>query len=279
MLVIQNSSGQLGNKLLITSHVIAYCLSSDEILINFILLDDAKYFSPHGFFKKKILLPRSKILQKSFNFFLEVVNKITMVCYKSQFYDKQQVGWIHTEIRSIKRRTNTILLLEGEGFRGTVDVNLHYKSLKNIFRLKKKYQKQVSQQLEKYQDADFLLIGIHIRRGDYRNWAGGVYFYKDYVYKEAIEQFNNLPSLKNKKKKFILFSDELIEKENFKNYKTIISSNTMIVDLYLLAECNYIIGPPSTFSGWASFFGNVPLYVLESEKFVMTLDQFKIFQL
>jgi hypothetical protein len=36
-----------------------------------------------------------------------------------------------------------------------------------------------------------------------------------------------------------------------------------VEDLYLLSKCDYIMGPPSTFSGWASFYGNVPLYMLK----------------
>jgi hypothetical protein len=35
-----------------------------------------------------------------------------------------------------------------------------------------------------------------------------------------------------------------------------------IEDLYALASCDYIIGPPSTFSQWASFYGNVPRYMV-----------------
>jgi hypothetical protein len=31
------------------------------------------------------------------------------------------------------------------------------------------------------------------------------------------------------------------------------------VDLYSLARCDYVFGPPSTYSQWASFYGNKPL--------------------
>jgi hypothetical protein len=36
-------------------------------------------------------------------------------------------------------------------------------------------------------------------------------------------------------------------------------------DLYSLAACNAIMGPPSSFSMWASYYGQVPLHMLESE--------------
>ena len=36
---------------------------------------------------------------------------------------------------------------------------------------------------------------------------------------------------------------------------------TEIGDLYSLAACDYIIGPPSTYTQWASFYGQVPRFV------------------
>lgn len=38
----------------------------------------------------------------------------------------------------------------------------------------------------------------------------------------------------------------------------------MAEDLFSLSKADYIIGPPSTFSAWASLYGTVPLYFIES---------------
>ncbi|MCS6783545.1 MAG: hypothetical protein NZ482_10320, partial [Gloeomargarita sp. SKYG98] len=56
----------------------------------------------------------------------------------------------------------------------------------------------------------------------------------------------------------------------------------IIEDLYGLAECDYLIATPSTYSGWASFYGQVPIYFLPSKDGVqdaiscLTLAQFEI---
>jgi hypothetical protein len=34
-------------------------------------------------------------------------------------------------------------------------------------------------------------------------------------------------------------------------------------DLHALARCDYIFGPQSTFTQWASFYGNKPLFLLK----------------
>ena len=48
----------------------------------------------------------------------------------------------------------------------------------------------------------------------------------------------------------------------------------MIEDVYALSQCDYILGPPSTFSMWASFIGDVPLRIVKYANENITLDQF-----
>jgi len=40
------------------------------------------------------------------------------------------------------------------------------------------------------------------------------------------------------------------------------STGVPVEDMYALAECDYIIGPVSSFTQWASFYGNKPLFHL-----------------
>ena len=52
------------------------------------------------------------------------------------------------------------------------------------------------------------------------------------------------------------------------------SSN--IEDLYALSLCDYILGPPSTFSMWASFYGKKPLRIVSYKDEAISLHEFKI---
>lgn len=45
-------------------------------------------------------------------------------------------------------------------------------------------------------------------------------------------------------------------------------------DQTLMSQCDYIIGPPSTFSTWASFMGKVPLLHLYSAGQKVKLSEF-----
>jgi hypothetical protein len=44
--------------------------------------------------------------------------------------------------------------------------------------------------------------------------------------------------------------------------------------MYALASCDYIVGPPSTFSLWASFYGQVPLCFLQKPDEFLALANF-----
>jgi hypothetical protein len=47
-------------------------------------------------------------------------------------------------------------------------------------------------------------------------------------------------------------------------------------DLFSLAACDYIMGPPSTFTLWASFFGGVPLYTINNSSDSLRIESFAI---
>lgn len=51
----------------------------------------------------------------------------------------------------------------------------------------------------------------------------------------------------------------------------------IIEDMYSLAECDYIIGPPSTYTMWASFYGEVPLYMVDNPSLKPVLSDFKFY--
>jgi len=41
-----------------------------------------------------------------------------------------------------------------------------------------------------------------------------------------------------------------------------------------LSKCDYLLGPPSTFSMWASFIGDVPLRLIKGAEENIQMDQF-----
>ena len=58
-------------------------------------------------------------------------------------------------------------------------------------------------------------------------------------------------------------------------YNCVAAPGHELVDMYCLTKCSYVVGPPSTFSLWASFYGNVPLYSMKKPDVDFTLNDFQ----
>ena len=100
----------------------------------------------------------------------------------------------------------------------------------------------------------YVLVGIHIRRGDYIKWKNGIYCFNDSVYKKYMDSVSEqLSNNDNEKHVFILFSNENIDFQQ--TNKVIISKETWYIDHHIMSLCHYLIGPPSTFTLWASYIG------------------------
>ena len=118
-----------------------------------------------------------------------------------------------------------------------------------------------------------LIIGVHIRRSDYKTWIGGKYYYSLDEYYSFMKHYYK--EMTNKKVCFFISSDENIDMRLFKGLNCYsITNGSAIEDLYSLSRCDRIMGPLSTFSRWASFYGEVPLLVLEKEDNIIADDEF-----
>jgi hypothetical protein len=77
---------------------------------------------------------------------------------------------------------------------------------------------------------------------------------------------------------FYICSDETPpDSVYFENNNVVLTnSSSAAADLCLLSKMDYILGPPSTFSSWASYSGNVPLCHMQSINDLVELERFKI---
>ena len=145
----------------------------------------------------------------------------------------------------------------------------------NTFKPNKNIQNDVLHHFEYYKKNDYFIIGVHIRKGDYKTFAGGKYYYSDDIYIYYMKQLVQL--YKNKKTIFFISTNEKYSYSTFKDFNIIKTDfQTDIHDLYALSLCNRIIGPLSTFSRWASFIGEVPLYFIEPNNTKLKDDDFSV---
>jgi len=167
-----------------------------------------------------------------------------------------------------------IVFIEGWKIRCNRTLIRHNKEVKKYFTPSKTHIKNISRIIDPINTKYNLIIGIHIRRGDYIKYMPQSYFsFEEYAL--LLEKITNY--FNGNKLAFIICSDEKIDVELFKQYPCYYSTGHFIEDMYILSKCNYIFGVSSTYSLWASFFGGVPLYIIDKKDFNITDDGFKIY--
>lgn len=117
-------------------------------------------------------------------------------------------------------------------------------------------------QLQVWRENSDVVIGVHMRRGDYATWNNGKFFYTDEQYKKVMDNY----ALRcGKSVAFVLFSNGAIDMNVWKDakYRVVQAKGSAIQDLCCLSKCDYLMGPPSTFSGIASYLGNIPRMIIE----------------
>lgn len=138
----------------------------------------------------------------------------------------------------------------------------HLKTLLEIISPNPIYHEEVESQI-RHQIKDELLIGIHIRRGDYRTFENGKYFYSLEQYNDLMNRIRKLFSDRNVK--FFLASNEKIDYRIFEKHEIVkLTNSDALRDLIGLSKCDYICGPQSTYSAWASLYQNTPLYFINN---------------
>ena len=138
---------------------------------------------------------------------------------------------------------------------------------------------------EKMKDWKGIKLGVHIRRGDYAVWKDGIYCYDDATYADRIRQFARLMPGKDICV-CLSTNDREVTAERF---KTLIGSadghvevhllgGNAVEDLFMLSECDYIIGPPSTYSLVAAMYRDIPLCRMDQiEGDSLSLSDFRMF--
>ena len=125
-------------------------------------------------------------------------------------------------------------------------------------------------------------VGVHVRRGDYKTFQGGRFYYDDAQYVDVLKQFKALmPS--TKLIFFVCGNDPELNRDYFRREledemcRVEFPDGNPAEDMCLLSLCDWLIGAPSTFSLVAAMYREVPLYWIEDPKVPLRKENFKSF--
>lgn len=215
---------------------------------------------------------KDSLLYPLFLFFLKVLYKFKII----KNYNLVKSSDCENFVKNIHKKlifvidwthNNNKILYQG------IDLEVKYKE-----EIKALFKNECPEIIEKYfPDKNKITIGLHIRRGDYKYYKDGKYYYTDEVYQNAVKSFTENLNLKDFN--IIIFTnDKDLDKEFYlKNFKNcFFSCEEFQIDYELMKNCNYLIGAPSSFTMWASYLGDVPLYHIKEKNKSVTRECFKI---
>lgn len=144
------------------------------------------------------------------------------------------------------------------------DLVLKYRQeICDLFTIDPQFTEPVQEKMKAYHG---IRLGVHIRRGDYAVWKDGIYCYSDEKFADFIRQFSTLFPEKDIEV-FLSTNDPAVSATHYEELITDKEQRihihhlqgNAVEDLFMLSECDYIMGPPSTYSLVAAMYRDIPL--------------------
>lgn len=277
MIFFSHKCGQLGNRLFAFAHLIAHAEAYRGRVANLSFDEYAQYFqstsqdvwcrfpAQKNFFKSNRLrawmffVNRGvlKMLRKT-SVLRSPIHQVFVADLPEYRFDESRFFELDTPAFQTVFSRKPVVFLFGRFFRDYSNFEKHQETIRNFFTPIHEIQVQIQSIIQNTKKETDLIVGVHMRRGDYEQFANGKYFYSQSEYLRQMQQLLTLTS--SKRVKFIVCSNEPIQKNIFKDLAFCTGPGHLVGDMYTLAACDLIMGPPSTYTLWASFYGNKPLY-------------------
>jgi hypothetical protein len=272
MIVISEFRGQLGNRLFLSAYGVALAEATNQRLLDWSLHEYADLFPAT---RSKVPLTVRSAVRKCFRALVHGIKRVPFM--QSSFVP---VGWRVTDcyspsdsafVKSLMKRRLTFI----EGFPDPARIEFPSQA---AIRTKFAPATSITEEARAFalqaRSGSDVLIGLHVRHGDYRHHYGGRYYYPMDFYLKVVKALNGL--LPGRKIAVALCSNASHDFTGQEPFKITRGPGTLLGDLYSLAECDYIVGAPSTYSLWAAFHGRKPLLHLHEARLPESLEEFMV---
>jgi hypothetical protein len=284
MIVIAEKYGGLGNGLWVFAHFIGWGIEYGVAIANPAFDGYAAYFEgtaddPWCRYPSRPNVCRNVARSRRANYRLvKLVSQIgTRLKIRTPWTELIDIGW--TELYELGReehirtlRSRKLILVKGWEYRDEARILKHVQAIRIYFTPRQPHMQRIDELEARVRATCDVVVGVHIRRGDYLNFMGGQFYYEPDVYLGMMSKVSKL--LGDREVSFLICSDEPVAPVISSNFNSHLGTNHLIEDMYSLARCDYLIGPPSTYSMWASYYGGVPLLQIMDPGMEPTLADF-----
>jgi len=283
IIILQTSGNELANQLWNYASVFAYTKEKGYDLENPAFFEYGNFFTmraAHGWFKTFFFTPftdytkrktalRRRIWRKLFFWYARLVfkrEKANLIAYnntKNEPYYLPPTKEPSERLAELETQNGNIFL-NSWLFRNPVGLRKYRREIQAYFRPRKDIEDIVVAQIEKRRKTHGIVIGIHIRQGDYLTWKNGAFFVDQSRAREIIDEYLSFIKKDKEDAFFIITSDGPIDQKIFEGLSYVISRNNAVTDLFLLSSTDAVIGSNSTFGAFAAYYGNTPFIVMQN---------------
>lgn len=153
-------------------------------------------------------------------------------------------------------RSGRPVLVSGWLFRSESLLKKHADAVRDHFELVPEHRRAVEESIAAARRQADIVVGVHIRHGDYAQWQGGRYFFSTEQYARAMRSI--AAQLPGRNVAFLVCGNGQLRRSDFGGLDVHFGPGHQVQDMYAFAETDLLVGPPSTFTTWAAFYGSVP---------------------
>jgi len=269
MIVIAKKVGRLANRLLLFAHFIGTAVEHGLRVMNPAFANYAHYFPATARdllcrFPPACPLPGQRLIREllyrgvvltadSLHWLQQHGRDVGLIrLRRDQYLDLNSATFL-----SMVRR-HRIVLVQDWFFRGPANCAKHRDVIRSYLTPWEHYLARARAIVRPARERTRFLVGVHVRHTDYELFKGGRFFYSHQQYRQVMESIQAAFAEKNVS--FLVSSDAPVPPEAFAGLDVIYGTGHELDDLYALAACDRLVGPPSTYNAWASFYGGVPRY-------------------
>lgn len=287
--IVMQRVGRLGNQIGLLANLIALSLATGVRVCHPALGNYANYFkgtvgnlfccyppsssgrhSPPGGLVREALHKVCRLLDKSGFIRLLMPGRTFASDYVSL------VDMTQPSFAAVLRGGRFTFLTKGWFFRHPqVDKDRFLCALREFFALAEPYASNFERLVKQARTGCDVLIGVHIRQTDFKEHAGGKYYFSTADYARLMQHCQHL--FQPAKVGFLVVSDEPHDSSDFPSSKCSFGSGIDIEDMYCLGGCDYIIGSiASSYSLWPAVLFQKPTFRMASAQNMPGRDDFRL---
>lgn len=287
VVILQHNGGRMANQLWSFISIYAYCLERGYECVNSCFFEYNTYFG-------NITTPRvGRLMHACMKGLRSIVpHRLARRCVYAiyglyVFWVRRVHAWVVTDqereneanfyvLPPTKESTGRLrrweeqsssapIYVVGWRFRNTLGLQKFHAGIVAAFKPKARHAQAVQAFMDPLRAEGRMVVGVHIRHGDYKNWNNGRYFFTFAEVRTILDSFVRFAQHNGKEVLFVICSDATVDDAVFQGLPFVHGLGTEVEDLFILAATDTIIGAQSTYGTLAAYLGNVPFYTFSRE--------------